>query len=106
MHSLDDVFAALADPTRRAILIALTHGEATVGELAQPFAMTPRAVAKHIDVLHKAGLVDRRRLGRRTIASLRLGAMKNAQSWIEDWRSGWLDRFDNLSRHLAKKEAE
>ena len=97
---LDPVFAALADPTRRAILLRLSHGEATVTEVAEPFETSLPAISKHIKVLEQAGLVTRRKDGR--IHHLRLVAspLKNAAQWLEQYQWFWESQFDSLEQFL------
>jgi DNA-binding transcriptional ArsR family regulator len=93
-------FAALADPTRRAILARLAQGEATVNELAEPFAMTVQAVSKHLKVLEAAGLISRGHDGQARPRRLEPDAMAPAIDWIERHRRVWTDRFDQLEVHL------
>ncbi|MEM8608847.1 MAG: metalloregulator ArsR/SmtB family transcription factor [Myxococcota bacterium] len=104
---LDAVFAALADPTRRAILARLVEGEAAVGELAAPFSMSQPAVSKHLKVLEHAGLVERSIDGSRRPARLRPEPLAAASTWLEDYRALWEARFDQLDgvlRSMARKE--
>src|SRR5438552_10387438 len=96
---LDATFAALADPTRRAILARLAQGEATVNELAEPFAMSLPAVSKHLKVLERAGLISRGRNGQFRPCRLEPGALDEATDWIDRNRQIWTDRFDKLSAH-------
>ena len=100
--ALDRTFAALADPTRRAILARLALGEASVSELADPFAMSLPAVSKHLRVLEEAGLLRRRREGRVHRCSLEPEPMRVASDWIEAYRRFWEDRFDALARYLEE----
>ncbi|MCO4762174.1 MAG: helix-turn-helix transcriptional regulator [Myxococcales bacterium] len=93
---LDAVFAALADPTRRAILSRLVHGQASVGELAKPFSMSQPAVSKHLKVLEKAGLIDRSVDGTRRPARLRPEPLAAANTWLEAYRALWEARFSQL----------
>ena len=93
---LDAVFAALADPTRRAILTRLTHGEASVTEIAAPFAMSQPAVSKHLAVLERAGLVERAVDGQRRPARLRAEPMAQATAWLDGFRQFWASSFDQL----------
>jgi DNA-binding transcriptional ArsR family regulator len=93
---LDSTFAALADPTRRAILARLAVGEATVTELAAPFEMSQPAVSKHLKVLERAGLVSRGRVGTRRPVRLEPAALKVATDWLENYRSLWEERFHGL----------
>jgi len=98
---LDAMFAALADPTRRSIVARLTKGEATVNELAEPFAMSLQAVSKHIQVLERAGLVSRGRHRQTRPCRLELEAFRAATDWIEDQRRVWSERLDRLDQHLT-----
>jgi DNA-binding transcriptional ArsR family regulator len=101
---LNAVFSALSDPTRRAIVARLAHGEATVGELAQPFAMSFQAVSKHLRVLERAGLVDRSRRAQQRPCRLRPEALAEASGWLGDYRQLWTTSFDRLDEHLTNKE--
>ena len=98
---LDAMFAALADRTRRDIVARLSHGEATVKELAAPFAMSMQAVSQHIGVLERCGLVSRGRLRQTRPCRLEPEALGIAVSWIEQSRRAWTERFDRLETHLA-----
>ena len=95
-------FAALADPTRRAILARLAEGDATVGELAEPFAMTLPAISKHIATLERAGLVSKSRDGQRRNCRVTVAPLRNASAWIEDYRRHWETNLDSLSGYLAR----
>jgi DNA-binding transcriptional ArsR family regulator len=97
---LDATFAALADGTRRAILARLAHGEATVNELAEPFAMSLPAISKHLKVLERAGLISRGRNGQFRPCRLEAARLDAATDWIEHNRQIWTERFDKLSAHL------
>jgi DNA-binding transcriptional ArsR family regulator len=97
---LDAMFAALADPTRRAILARLAHGDATVGQLAEPFAMSLPAVSKHLRVLERSGLISRGREAQFRPCHLRPDALGEAAAWIEEHRRVWAERFDALEVHL------
>ena len=97
---LSATFAALADPTRRAILTRLTHGEATVAELAAPFAMTLPAVSKHLSVLERAELIERGRRGPGRRCRLRAERLRDAEEWMADQRAFWEAGFDRLARRL------
>jgi DNA-binding transcriptional ArsR family regulator len=101
---LNAVFSALADPTRRAIVNRLASGEATVGELAQPFAMSFQAVSKHLRVLEQAGLVDRSRRAQHRPCRLRAEALAYASGWLGDYRRLWTTSFDRLDEHLTNQE--
>lgn len=99
---LDETFAALADPTRRAIVARLARGDATVNELAGPFAMSLPAISKHLKVLERSGLITRSRHAQFRPCHLELAALDGAASWIEDNRRIWTERFDKLDRHLRE----
>jgi DNA-binding transcriptional ArsR family regulator len=99
---LDATFAALSDPTRRAILQRLIDGEASVADLAAPFELSPRAVAKHVAVLEAAGLVTRRREAQRNMAALRPDAFRDIDKWLQIYTDIWGERFTRLGAHLAK----
>jgi len=102
MHdSLDSKFAALADPTRRAILARLALGEATVGELARPFAISQPAISKHLRVLEKAGLIDKGQAAQSRPRRLNAAALKEATDWIARVDNLWRDSFDRLEEFLA-----
>jgi len=103
--TLDRTFGALADPTRRAILARLAAGEATVGELAAPFAVSRPAISKHLRVLERAGLVRRSRDGRLSRCELDADPMKDAAEWVDRYRAFWEGQLDALSRYL-EREAE
>jgi DNA-binding transcriptional ArsR family regulator len=98
---LSTTFAALADPTRRAILERLLQGEATVGQLAEPFEMTTRAVSKHIGVLEAAGLVTRSRDAQRRPSRIRAEPLAEVDAWLEHYRRLWHHRFRRLDERLA-----
>ena len=103
---LDAVFAALADPTRRAILARLANGQASVNELATPFAMSQPAVSKHLRVLERAGLIERGIDRQRRPARLRAESMANAVRWLEQFKAFWSSSFDQLDGLLdALKKA-
>ena len=101
-QDLDAVFAALADPTRRAILSRLAAGEASVNEIAAPFAMSQPAVSKHLKVLERAGLVERDVDKQRRPARLRPEPMAAAVSWLEEFRQFWSASFDQLDGLLEQ----
>ena len=104
---LSATFAALADPTRRAIMARLTLGEATVGELAAPFDMSLPAISKHLTVLENAGLLLRERQGRERLCRLQAEPLKDAGDWIEQYRRFWDGAFDRLAQYLERNaEAE
>jgi DNA-binding transcriptional ArsR family regulator len=95
-------FAALADPTRRAILARLSKGEAGVNELAEPFAMSVPAVSKHLKVLEKAGLISRSKEAQWRPARLKPMALKGVAEWLEHYRRYWDASFDRLDSYLRK----
>ena len=97
---LSATFAALADPTRRAILARLATGEATVNELAEPFTVSLQAVSKHLKVLEHAGLISRGRNAQYRPCRLEAEPLDGAIDWIERHRRIWTDRFDRLEQHL------
>ena len=97
---LDATFAALADPTRRAILSRLAAGEATVGELAAPFAMTQPAISKHLKVLERAGLISRGRDAQRRPCRLAAQPLKAATDWLADYRGYWEESYQRLDAVL------
>ena len=99
---LSSTFAALADPTRRAILERLAHGDATVGELAEPFAMTLPAISKHVSVLERAGLVTKDRDGQRRHCRISATPLQNATSWLEEYRRHWEANLDSLDAYLTQ----
>lgn len=102
---LSATFAALADPTRRAILARLTEGEATVNDLAAPFDISLPAVSRHLKVLETAGLISRSREAQARPCKLEADALKRAHSWIEHYRRFWDARFDQLADYLAELRA-
>src|SRR5829696_3890477 len=99
---LDAAFAALADPTRRAIIAHLAGGEASVTELAEPFAMTQPAVSKHLKVLEQAGLISRRRDAQRRPRRLEAEPLAEATKWLVGYRQFWEDSFERLDDLLAE----
>lgn len=104
--SLDAVFAALADPTRRAILSRLADGEASVNEIAAPFEISQPAVSKHLKVLERAGLVERDVEQQRRPARLKAEPMTAAVNWLEDFREFWGTSFDQLDDVLTQMKNE
>jgi DNA-binding transcriptional ArsR family regulator len=102
---LSSTFAALADPTRRAILARLAEGEATAGELAKPFPISPQAVSKHLKVLEHAGLIVRDRRAQLRVARLDGGPMRAAAEWLASYRRFWRDGFDRLGERLERTES-
>ena len=100
--SLSNTFAALGDPTRLAILERLAEGEATVTQLAEPFAMSMPAISRHLKVLESAGLIERGREGQSRPSRLRLEALEEATRWVDARRDIWEGRIDRLDRHLKE----
>ncbi|GAA3760733.1 metalloregulator ArsR/SmtB family transcription factor [Plantactinospora mayteni] len=100
--TLSAAFAALADPTRRAILDRLLDGDAAVTDLAEPFAMTPRAVSKHVAVLEAAGLVTRARDAQRRPSRIRAEPLADIDAWLGAYRRLWQHRFDQFDERLAQ----
>lgn len=103
---LDATFAALADPTRRAILARLATGEASVNELAEPFAMSQPAISKHLRVLEKAGLISRSRDAQRRPCRLEAKPLEEASEWLERYREFWEASFERLDSLLEEMKAQ
>ncbi len=101
-EQLDRTFAALADPTRRAILARLAGGQASVTELAEPFAMSLPAVSKHLKVLERAGLIARARERQWRPARLEAGPLKEVADWMEPYRRFWEESYDRLDAYLEE----
>lgn len=99
--SLDAAFAALGDPVRRALVTRLARGEATVGELAEPFDLTPQAISHHVGVLRRCGLVEQRREGTSRPCRLSVDRLSLLGTWIDDQRRTWHDRLGALEQHLG-----
>jgi DNA-binding transcriptional ArsR family regulator len=99
---LDHTFIALADPTRRAILARLTQGEASVNELAAPFAISQPAISKHLKILERAGLVSRSTAGTRRPVRIEAAPMKEAVDWLETYRKFWEGSYARLDALLAE----
>ena len=105
MHDrFDTTFAALADPTRRAILARLAQGEATVNELAAPFHLTQPSISKHLKVLERAGLISRSRAAQTRPCRLETGPLKLIAEWVEAYRNLWEDSFEKLDAHLKSTQ--
>src|SRR5512145_2423737 len=104
-RQLDATFAALADPTRRAILSRLAQGEATVLELLEPFDMSQPAVSKHLKVLERAGLISRGREAQRRPSRLEVGPLLEAEAWIERYRAIWERNYKRLDALLEELKA-
>ena len=106
VDKLSSTFAALADPTRRAILARLSSGEASVQDLAKPFKMTLPAVSKHLKVLEKAKLISRSRSAQWRPCYLNAEPLKEASDWMEQYRKFWEESFDRLDEYLKVLQAE
>jgi DNA-binding transcriptional ArsR family regulator len=104
--TLDGVFSALADPTRRAILVRLAEGEASVSELARPFDVSLPAITKHLGVLERAGLLEHHKEGRVRHCRLVATPMRDADAWLSDYRVFWEQRLDSLIDHLKSNQGE
>jgi DNA-binding transcriptional ArsR family regulator len=102
VDQLSTTFAALADPTRRAILARLADGEATVSELAEPFSITLQAVSKHLKVLERAGLIARGKTAQLRPSRLQGEALREAADWLAEYRRFWEESFDRLDDHLRE----
>ena len=100
VDQLSPMFAALADPTRRAILARLAEGEATVNQLAEPFPISLQAVSKHLKVLERVGLIARGRNAQLRPSRLQGAVLKEAADWLADYRQFWDESFDRLGEHL------
>ena len=95
-NRLDATFHALADPTRRGMLASLALGEKSIGELAEPFAMSFAGASKHVKVLEEAGLIARRRQGRTHLISIQARPLEEAERWLRQWEKFWSSRLDRL----------
>jgi DNA-binding transcriptional ArsR family regulator len=104
VDQLSNTFAALADPTRRAILARLKEGEATVNELAEPFPITVQAVSRHLRVLERAGLITRSRTAQLRPSRLRGEPLGDVAEWLETYRAFWMDSFNRLDERLRDKQ--
>jgi DNA-binding transcriptional ArsR family regulator len=104
--SISSTFAALADPTRRAILARLALGETSVTELAEPFAMSMPAVSKHLRVLERAGLIARGREAQWRPCKLKAEPLRQAAGWLDEYRRFWEESFDRLDEYLQRVQAE
>ena len=103
---LSMVFAALADPTRRAIIARLAEGDATVTELAEPFSISLPAISRHLKVLERAGLISRSRSGQWRSSTLEAAPLKEATDWMERYRIFWDASFDRLNEHLRRVQQD
>ena len=106
VRKLDSTFAALADPTRRAILARLSLGQATVMELAEPFTMSQPAISKHLKVLERAGLITRGREAQWRPAALEAEPLHQAADWLEQYRQLWEERLDRLDAYLREVQGK
>jgi DNA-binding transcriptional ArsR family regulator len=106
LSSLDMTFAALSDPTRRAILARLGGGESSVSKLARPFAMSLTGFSKHLAVLETAGLLKREKIGRVVHCRLEAAGMRDAAQWLADYQRFWSTRLDSLALYLEKTSKE
>ena len=102
-QGLDAVFAAVADPTRRAILATLARKPATVTEIARPFPVSLNAISKHLMVLERAGLIRRKVIGREHHCSIEPRRLQEAAAWFDHYRTFWEERLDSLERHLGAR---
>ena len=103
---LSRTFAALADPTRRAMLGRLAGGDATVNELAEPFSLSQQAISRHVKVLEQAGLISRTRAAQSRPCHLEPDRLDGAEAWISEHRQMWAERYDRLDQHLETLPAD
>ena len=101
-NRLDTTFHALADPTRRGMLASLALGEKSIGELAEPFAMSFAGASKHVRVLEDAGLLKRRKVGRTHLIQLEAGPLAEAEVWLKQWEKFWTARLDRLEALIER----
>jgi DNA-binding transcriptional ArsR family regulator len=106
MNDLNQIFAALADPTRRAIVARLAKGDATVGELAGPFKISPPAISRHLKVLEEASLITNERQGKHRRCHLKPEALTSAAQWIDFHRAFWSGSFDRLEVRLKQTKKD
>ena len=99
---LDSTFHALADPTRRGMLASLALGDRSIGELGEPFSMSFAGASKHVRVLESAGLIERRKDGRKQICSLKAGPLAEAERWLRQWERFWSIRLDQLEAVIER----
>jgi DNA-binding transcriptional ArsR family regulator len=102
---LDAAFAALGDGTRRAIVVRLARGEATVGELAEPFDLTHQAISRHVGILRRCGLIHQRVDGQRRPCRLNVDRMEELSGWLAEQQREWQSRLDRLEEHMASVKA-
>lgn len=103
-NRLDATFRALADPTRRGMLATLALGDKSIGELGEPFAMSFAGAAKHVKVLEGAGLIERRKAGRKQICTLKAEPLAEAEQWLRQWEDFWTTRLDRLQALVEAEE--
>lgn len=103
---LDAAFRALADPTRRGMLANLALGEKSIGELGEPFRMTFAGASKHVKVLEAAGLIERRKAGRKQICTLNAEPLADAQRWLKQWEHFWAGQLDRLEALIERDKDE
>jgi DNA-binding transcriptional ArsR family regulator len=101
VNSLNQTFVALSDLTRRNILDRLRRGPATVNELAQPFSVSQQAISKHLACLERAALIQKQRVGRQQVCTLRASALQEAYEWMDEYRRLWNESFDQLDELLT-----
>ena len=106
VDQLSATFAALSDPTRRAILARLTEGEATVTQLAEPFSISVQAVSQHLKVLERAGLITRGRTAQLRPSRLQVEPLRDAVAWLETYRQFWEGRFDRMEARMRASSAD
>ncbi|GAA0971182.1 metalloregulator ArsR/SmtB family transcription factor [Acrocarpospora macrocephala] len=106
MDRLSEVFSALADPTRRAILARLAEGEATVNQLAEPFPISLQAISKHLKVLERAGLITRGKEAQWRPCRLDAGPLREVADWIADYQRFWEQRYDQLGEYLQQLQKQ
>ena len=102
VNKLDATFAALADPTRRGMLADLMHGERTIGDLARPFPTSFENARKHVAILERAGLIERRKAGRQQWCRLKAAPLAEADQWLRQWESFWTASLDRLEAIIAE----
>jgi DNA-binding transcriptional ArsR family regulator len=106
VERLDSIFSALSDPTRREMLVMLGKGEVSIGELGKPYAMTFAGAAKHVGVLERAGLIERRKVGRQQLCRLRTEPLRDADAWLRQWEQVWSASLDSLERLIAEDQGK
>jgi len=106
VERLDLTFAALADPTRRAMLASLSLGERSVGELAAPHAMSFAGAAKHVGVLERAGLIERRKAGRQQLCRLKADRLREADQWLRQWEHFWNSTLNRLEALIVEDQGK